>query len=567
MATETLELTIRQSNGTRFSVVVGEISPADCTVRRVKEALVEHCPVERQRLIYKGKILDDQKSLHDYGIVTKSTLFLVKGGAATTSAPPAPAAGTSAASSPGATAGNSASATNPPSAAAFANAFPSAPPSASNPTSHTTPWAAAAAQNANPWMAGGGAGMMSPQQMEQMMNNPLVSSLLDNPQTLQSIMEMQMQSNPQMRQMMENNPMIREMFNDPAVLRQAVEMMRNPAARQQAMRNQDLAMSNIENMPGGFAALSNMYRDVQLPLEESMMGGAASSSSNTNNAANSNAGATGSAMPNPWGSSTSQTSSGQSSSGAPPNPFAAMMGGNSNRANPLASSNPWAAASGGAGSVPPQPSMDQMNAAISMMENPMIQQMMDQTMSQNPEFFRNMLAAQNPMLGQMFQNNPEAANNFLRTMMNPQVMRSMMQLQQAMGGVTGNPAMPPLATPGNSAGMPPPPSGLDFASLFQSMNNANIGGLSATSSPPPQNPADRYRNQLRSLYDMGFDDEQQSLAALQAAHGNLNRAVDMLLAGDVPASPVPAASSGDNSNNNDIPPPSEPKDSQDKKND
>jgi len=34
---------------------------------------------------------------------------------------------------------------------------------------------------------------------------------------------------------------------------------------------------------------------------------------------------------------------------------------------------------------------------------------------------------------------------------------------------------------------------------------------------------------------MGFDDEQQSLAALLRAQGNLNRAVDILLAGEVPA--------------------------------
>ena len=600
MTTENLELTIRLSNGTRLPLDVGAVSPADCTVLQIKEKLVNECPVERQRLIYKGRILEDDRTLHDYGIVPKSTLFLVKGSAPATSAqPPAPAAAASSTTRSPTTTMSTPSSTNPPSASAFAQAFPSAPPSAS--ASASNPWGAAPA---NPWggMIGGGAGnhMMppNPEQMQQMMNSPLMSSLLDNPQMLQNIMEMQMQSNPQMRQMMESNPMLREMLGDPSVLRQAVEMMRNPAALQQAMRNQDLAMSNIENMPGGFAALSNMYRDIQQPLEESMMGAGANTSSSrsgaTPNTTHSNAGATGSAMPNPWGSpattttnvaSTNRTNNNNNNAAPPMNPFAAMMGGGDAANNPFAAmmggagaannpfaammgapppANPWAAAAGGG--MPPQPSPEQLNAAINMMDNPMMQQMMDQALQQNPEFFRNVLTSQNPMFAQMFQNNPEAADNMIRTMMNPQVMRSMMQMQQAMSGMS-NPNSNASATASlntNHMGNPLMPGGMDFSSLFQSMQNTHIGGQ-------PQNPADRYRNQLRSLYDMGFDDEQQSLAALQAAHGNLNRAVDMLLAGEVPASsppvaaPAPPSSEGNNEESQSPAP--APKDAEDKKND
>lgn len=257
-----------------------------------------------------------------------------------------------------------------------------------------------------------------------------------------------------------------------------------------------------------------------------------------------------------------------------------------NNSSPFATNNPWAAAGGAHAGMPPQPSPDQLNAAINMMDNPMMQQMMEQALQQNPEFFRNMMAAQNPMFAQMFQNNPEAANNMIRTMMNPQVMRSMMQMQQAMGGLA-NPNNAAPAAPGtsanNSMNNPFMPGALDFSSLFQSMQNAQIGGqqAAAAAATPPQDPADRYRNQLRSLYDMGFDDEQQSLAALQAAHGNLNRAVDMLLAGEVPASsrtppapmPAPPSNNADSNNNNNNegeeaqPPAPAPKDAEDKKND
>ena len=70
--------------------------------------------------------------------------------------------------------------------------------------------------------------------------------------------------NPQLQAMMDANPQIRHVLNDPAVLRQTMEMMRNPNAMQQAMRSQDLAMSQIENLPGGFNALRRMYEDVQV---------------------------------------------------------------------------------------------------------------------------------------------------------------------------------------------------------------------------------------------------------------------------------------------------------------
>lgn len=605
MAADNLELTIRLSNGTRLPLNVGPISLAVCTVRHVKEKLAHQCPVERQRLIYKGRILEDDRTLQDYGVVAKATLFLVQGQAPPGSTPPAaPASTTTRATTPTANV-----AVNAPSASAFASAFPSMstiPPASAPPN----PWAAAASGGNNNPM-GMNPMMANPEQMQQMMNSPFMSSLLENPQLLQNMMEMQMQSNPAMRQMMESNPAMRQMLNDPSVLRQAVDMMRNPAAFSQAMRNNDLAMSNIENMPGGFAALSNMYRDIQQPMEESMMPPHGSGSSTTpSNTSNPNAGATGSAMPNPWGSTntmnnsaigTASGASSQSAAGTPPpnpfaammgggggapaannpfaammgggagapgannpfaammgggaganNPFAAIMGGGSNSPfasgnNPMAANNPWAG-----GGMPPQPTPDQLNTAVNMLENPMIQQMMEQALSQNPDYFRNMLTASNPMLAQMFQNNPQAADDLVRSMMNPAVMRSMAQMQQAMGPPSNNNTISAAATA-------PQGQGIDFSSLLQSMQSS---GTTSAPPGPPQTPADRYRNQLRSLYDMGFDDEQQSLGALQAAHGNLNRAVDMLLAGEVPASPQTPTAGGDPQ---DPPPPS--KDHDDKKND
>ena len=122
--------------------------------------------------------------------------------------------------------------------------------------------------------------------------------------------------------------------------------------------------------------------------------------------------------------------------------------------------------------------------------------------------------------------------------------------------------------------MAPPPAGLDFSGLLNQMQATNLGGGAAQQQQQQQqqHPADRFRIQLQSLRDMGFDDEQGSLRALQASHGNLNRAVDMMLMGEVPAS-VPgipdavAPPAPSNNNAPSEPESAEPKDNTEKKND
>ena len=58
-----------------------------------------------------------------------------------------------------------------------------------------------------------------------------------------------MQSNPQLQAMMDANPDLRQVMNDPATMRNAMQMMRNPNAMREAMRHQDIAISQLENHP------------------------------------------------------------------------------------------------------------------------------------------------------------------------------------------------------------------------------------------------------------------------------------------------------------------------------
>ena len=48
--------------------------------------------------------------------------------------------------------------------------------------------------------------------------------------------------------------------------------------------------------------------------------------------------------------------------------------------------------------------------------------------------------------------------------------------------------------------------------------------------PPPANPEAAYASQLAQLRDMGFYDAQENLRALIATQGNVNAAVERLLA-------------------------------------
>ena len=110
--------------------------------------------------------------------------------------------------------------------------------------------------------------LRNPDVMDQMMSSPQMQSILSNPETMRSILGM----NPQMQEMMRQNPELNGLLNDPEFLQQTMEAMRNPNVMREMMRNTDRAMSNIESIPGGTAALHKLYNEVQAPLFEASQG-------------------------------------------------------------------------------------------------------------------------------------------------------------------------------------------------------------------------------------------------------------------------------------------------------
>lgn len=73
MADTTMTLTIKTVQGDSFSVTVG----SETTVIELKQRIEEEkkIPVDRQRLIFKGKVLKDQLTLTSYGECGASVLM------------------------------------------------------------------------------------------------------------------------------------------------------------------------------------------------------------------------------------------------------------------------------------------------------------------------------------------------------------------------------------------------------------------------------------------------------------------------------------------------------------
>jgi ubiquilin len=332
-----------------------------------------------------------------------------------------------------------------------------------------------------------------------------------------------------------------------------MQTMTNQDYRAQQQRHHDLALANIENMPGGFNMLRNLYETVQVPMEEaatdvSRGSGGNRTSNNDTATTNTTAGATNQAMPNPWGSPRpSRTSNALNSNATMTNPLLGLGGGG---ADPFgAGGNPFAASMGMMGPLSgggmQQPSREQQEAAITMLEsNPALQQMLSASIRQNPAMLRQMMQQSgNPAAAMMNNLSDEQLASMMEMATNPTAMRGIMRMQDMMqnspNGGMPNP-MEMMALMGGGGGG------------FGTNNNNNplFGGAipatlahnpwahpssspsspaTSSSSAPHQPPAVRYARQLEQMRNMGFDDEAAALAALERAHGNLNRAVDILL--------------------------------------
>jgi ubiquilin len=208
-----ITITIKCSNSDKADIST-ENSISVAELKTIIEGKLK-LPADQQRLIYRGRVLNDEFSLEHYEIITGSVLHLVKGVSKKPKEPEAsaPPAATNTGNS-GTGAGTQVPAANP-FAAMFGN------PGAGNPAAN--PFGGLAGLGGMGGM-GGGAGdfnfaamqenlMRNPEMMQNIMNSPMMENLMNNPDMMRSMMV----NNPQMQAMLDANPHIRHVLNDPSV--------------------------------------------------------------------------------------------------------------------------------------------------------------------------------------------------------------------------------------------------------------------------------------------------------------------------------------------------------------
>ncbi|KAG0088793.1 Ubiquilin-4 [Podila epicladia] len=364
---QAIVLTIRPSSGSTFTTAIS----TDSTVLQLKEKLATpELPVASIRLVYSGRVLNDDDQLSFYSIQEGHTIHMVK------------------------------SASNRASEQAVQTARP---------------------LNNNTNNLGGPEGFDEQRMLSSLLDNPAIRDMMANPEVVRRMM----MSNPQTREVMENNPEVAQMLNDPSFLRQSLDMARNPKLMKQALRNNDRALSNLEMVPGGFNHLRRMYRSVQEPMEASRSAPQPSTddlnerfAAQLNADTRPNAGALNTtALPNPWAPRPQARANpmfpgfgmpgmgGSSGAMGGFNPFASLGGApgfpTSSGSTSGGAPNPFGLPPLGEGSMPPLGNNPEMFQQM-MQFNQMMRQMQQQSPGQAgpglpPSMFSNMFGSPFPM--------------------------------------------------------------------------------------------------------------------------------------------------------------------------
>ncbi|XP_015675339.1 ubiquilin-4 [Protobothrops mucrosquamatus] len=403
--------------------------------------------------------------------------------------------------------------------------------------------------------------MSNPEMLSQIMENPLVQSMMSNP----DFMRRTITANPQMQQLMERNPEITHMLNNPELMRQTMELARNPAMMQEMMRNQDRALSNLESVPGGYSALRRMYTDIQEPMfsaaREQFGNNPFSALTGSSDTPNSEPLRTENRepLPNPWNPVPASQGQEPENEGSPePVP---------SRSTPTIS-NPLGVNAAALGSgMFSSPEMQGLLQQVS--ENPQLMQSaisapymrtMLQTLTQNPEVAAQMmvnaplfsgnaslqeqLRLQLPAFLQQMQN-PDS----LSILTNPRAMQALLQIQQGLQtlqteapglvpslGSLG-PPQPPAPSAGGTAVPEPPISSILAPASASPAGDSNpsqqlmqhMAQLLASANSQAQSPEVRFQQQLEQLSAMGFINREANLQALIATGGDINAAIERLL--------------------------------------
>ncbi|EPT30680.1 ubiquitin family protein [Toxoplasma gondii ME49] len=403
--------------------------------------------------------------------------------------------------------------------------------------------------------------------VQQLMQSPLMQQLTDSPDFLRMVMD----SNPQLQQLREQNPELNHLLSDPQIFRQSIQMARNPALLREMMRSTDRAMANIEALPGGFHALMRMYHTIQEPMYAATIDAAAADAGGASEAQRQayeisrNACEPVEEMPNPWAPQPPSPPSETPASSQqfdrilrrglfPVNPSSAQS---NNLAFAVSPQEPLGFPVARMRVSPPRPVQNSTPAAAERTESseaPTTRLIFGESDSGPAREAASLSAAGVPgeETGSAPEGRPEggtadsAQGSSFRVVMDllrsslrntgdmrqfEQINRSAQQGSQPPFSL-GTPGLLGMLSPFSvdsspfAAEFPPGPSNEEGReetnSLVQLSQDAETSGATALAS--------RYAVQLDTLRSMGFTDTAQCIRALETVGGNLNRAIDLLLA-------------------------------------
>eukprot|EP00756_Hemistasia_phaeocysticola_P028610 Hpha_TRINITY_DN16185_c0_g2::TRINITY_DN16185_c0_g2_i1::g.5503::m.5503/K04523/UBQLN, DSK2; ubiquilin len=205
---EMLFLKVKQVHpAVEFEVLVA----ADASVEQLKEAVDEQhsIPAARQRLIFKGAVLTDDRTLPGIGIVDGSELFL-----------------------------------------SLAAAQQQAVPVATEPLRDTV---------SVPML-----GNIDANAMRAAAESPFMRGVLEDPELMREVM---FAANPELRQAVERSPELRAALDDPSTFRQLGDAMRNPQLFRQMGQSMERQMAQVSNLPGGEMAIQRAMSQMYDPID------------------------------------------------------------------------------------------------------------------------------------------------------------------------------------------------------------------------------------------------------------------------------------------------------------
>ena len=213
------------------------------TVQTLKEKCQKESsiPPESQNLVYKGRILSNEKLISDYKIENDHTIILVKRHApsTTTTENKTTTSSTTSNTNTSNTNNNTSNNNNTNNKPDLSSLMGNIDPNELNNMMQSLGGMGGLGNLGNLGMGG-----MNPQMMSQMLNNPMMmqmmQNMLSNPEMLQMVI-----NSPQMRQMAQNNPQMQAILSNPQLLQQ----MLNPQTLQM--------MSNMLQGMGGNANANN----------------------------------------------------------------------------------------------------------------------------------------------------------------------------------------------------------------------------------------------------------------------------------------------------------------------